>query len=126
MKSGTRSKLTLVDRNGREIPGQSGEDEMAVEYVASPEGAESGWSQDAADQARHQQLVTFAAVSAGCAAAAIATGSYALWLSRRKMTDEALTSVRDILKTCQDRVTQMEEELSHLPSRSSSSTTSVA
>ena len=71
-------------------------------------------------RAHPSQFVVFAAVSAGCAAAAIATGSYALWLSRRKMTDEALTNVRDILQTCKDRVTQMEEELNHLSSHSSS------
>jgi hypothetical protein len=64
--------------------------------------------------------MTFAAVSAGCTAAAVATGTYAFWLSRRHMADEAMTSVHDLLETCRERVTRMEAELSQSSASSSS------
>ncbi len=95
---------------------------MPVDYFASPERNGFELNSGAPERTRRTQLLTFVIVSAGCAAAAIATGSYALWLSRHQLAGEALTNVRDILKTCQDRVTQMEEELSHLPARSPSVT----
>ena len=63
------------------------------------------------ERTRNAQLVAFAAVSAGCAAAAVATGSYAFWLSRRRLADQALLSVHDLLQTCRDRVARMEEDL---------------
>ena len=121
MKSGTQSKLTLVDRNGIEIAFQAEGAEMAVEYYSRPHEEEQVPMQRAAARSRQNQLLVFAAVSTGCAAAAIATGSYALWLSRRKMADDALISVHDILKTCQERVTQIEADLTHLPIRQSAS-----
>ena len=120
MRSDTRSRLTLVDRNGREIPAQGGEDEMAVEYLASPAGGRDEDVRPARPRPGRNQFLVFAGVSAGCAAVALVTGSYALWLSRRRMADEALTSVHELLKTCQDRVSQIERELSHLPPRPSS------
>lgn len=63
------------------------------------------------ERAWNVQLVTFAAVSAGCAAAAVATGSYAFWLSRRRLANQALLSVHDLLETCRDRVARMEADL---------------
>ncbi len=62
----------------------------------------------------NSQLVTFAAVSAACTAAAVGTGTEAFWRSRRRMADDALTSVHDLLETCRDRVSRMEAELSLL------------
>ena len=117
MRSDTRSRLTLVDRNGNEVSSQQGEDETAVEYLPEPSNQEISLSagRSRTERVHQNQLLIFAAVSAGCAAAAVASGSYALWLSRRKIADEALTNVHDILKTCQDRVTRMEAELSQLP-----------
>jgi len=90
---------------------------MAVEYVASPTDEREEERPAGSERVRRNRLAVFAAVSAGCAAAAIATGSYALWLSRRRIADEALTSVHDLLKTCQERVSQIEKELSYLPPR---------
>ena len=114
-----------MDRNGREIPLQPGEDEMAVEYVASPADEREEERPAGRERTRRNQLAVFAAVSAGCAAAAIATGSYALWLSRRRIADEALMSVHDLLKTCQDRVSQIEKELSYIPPRSAPPTSAA-
>ncbi len=61
------------------------------------------------------KLIALAAVSAGCTAAAVATGSYAYWLSRRRMMEgEAYTDVHNLLETCRARVQRMEAELSTL------------
>ena len=122
MRSGTRFRLTLVDRNGREISAQAGEEETAAEYVAPSGAGREEESGSPGERASRNQLLVFAAVSAGCAVVALVTGSYALWLSRRRIADEALTSVHDLLKTCQDRVFQIEQELSHLPPRQPSPT----
>jgi hypothetical protein len=63
-----------------------------------------------------QNRVLFIAVSAACAAAAIAAGSYAVWLSRKRFARDAIMDVHDLLETCNDRMRQMEQDLSNLPS----------
>ena len=126
MKSGTQSRLTLVDRNGREISVQADDADVAAAYLAMPQDEETSPVWGAGERSRRNQLLVFGAVSAGCATAAIITGSYALWLSRRRMADEVLTSVHDILKTCQDRVSQIEEELNRLPDSTASAATTAA
>lgn len=60
--------------------------------------------------------LVFVAVSIACAFAAIASGSYALWLTRQKVARETISNVQDLLKICQDRMHQMEDDLNFLPS----------
>lgn len=59
--------------------------------------------------------LVFVAVSVACAVAAIGAGSYALWLTRQKAARDTLSSVQDLLKICQDRMHQMEDDLNLLP-----------
>jgi hypothetical protein len=61
-----------------------------------------------------QNKALFAVVSIACFTAAVAAGSYAIWLSRRKVAREAFTSVSDLLTTCQNRMSQMENDLNSL------------
>ena len=119
MKNGTQSnKLTLVDKNGEEIPVKTSVDDLSVEYIPG--------DSDAKSESRANSVLTnkvlFVVVSVACATAAIAAGSYAVWLSRRKVAQEALTNVQDLLETCQDRMSQMENDLNAITQRHSQST----
>jgi hypothetical protein len=60
----------------------------------------------------------FVVVSAACAAAALAAGSYAIWLSKRNVAREALSNVNDLLQTCQSRMSQIEHDLKSIPDAS--------
>ena len=60
-------------------------------------------------------VFAFVAVSLGCAVAAVAAGSYALWLTRQQAARETLTDVHDILKSCQDRMQKIEADLNRMP-----------
>ena len=62
-------------------------------------------------------FAVFLAVSIACMAAAVATGSYAAWLSRQQAARQALTDVSDILKSCQSRMQQLEAQVERLPGR---------
>lgn len=121
MRNGTRSnhRLTLIDNNGDEIGNKSPLDDIAVAADVPLETHEPE-PPGPIDDLLHNKAV-FAAVSIACLTAAVAAGSYALWLSRRKADQAALTNVHDLLKTCQSRMSQMEKDLKRLPRTSSSS-----
>jgi len=124
MKSGSKSnKLTLVDNAGAGIGGAEGvEDTEADYYASSVTVSEDGdIALELLRPASANQALLFIVVSAACAAAAVAAGSYAIWLSRQRVARETLTNVQDILKSCQDRMHQMEDDLSRLPKGFSSS-----
>ena len=117
MKNGIQSnKLVMVNGNGREVGGQDTSDDAAVDYAYRPESEtvmhESGASV-------HTTLIVLMTVSIACTTAAIAAGSYAVWLSRHQAAKKTLIDVNDILKTCQSRMRQLEAEVQNLPSRAS-------
>ncbi len=56
-------------------------------------------------------IAIMVSISAACAATAVATGAYALWLSRNQATRLALTDVDDILRSCQSRMQELEADL---------------
>jgi hypothetical protein len=120
MKSGTQSnrqsahRLTLIDRHGQEIAEAQDGDQASAEYSVSTVAEPSVQEVGSADVSRRHKLIAFVVVSAGCTAAAVITGSYAFWLSRRRMASEALLSVHDLLETCRDRVSRMEQDLSSI------------
>ena len=66
-------------------------------------------------QIRTLPILTLFTVSVACATAAIAAGSYAIWLTRQKAARKTLMDVQDILRICQERMHQMEDDLNHLP-----------
>jgi len=115
-KNGTRWKddaqgLTLVDSQDASRSSQSEAEDAATDSVAPAEGVEVA----APPASASRQAVALVAVSVACASAAIAAGSYAVWLTRRQATQAALTDVRDLLRTCQTRMTQMEDDLHRMP-----------
>ena len=116
MKNGTLSNsLKMVDNNGQEVAKSDSMDDAAVDHVYTREQETA--SIDAV-QSVHSTLVVLIAVSTVCMMAAIASGSYALWLAKRQGTHEVLTDVNEILKTCQLRIRQLETEVQLLPGRS--------
>lgn len=56
-------------------------------------------------------IAIMVSISAACAATAVATGAYALWMSRHQVTRRALTDVDDILRSCQSRMQELEADL---------------
>ena len=56
-------------------------------------------------------IAIMVSISAACAATAVATGAYALWLSRHQATRRTLTDVDDILRSCQSRMQELEADL---------------
>jgi hypothetical protein len=102
MKNGTHSNsLKMVDNSSHEVVQSDPMDDDTL---------------DAAQSVR-STLVVLIAVSTICMMAAIASGSYALWLAKRQGAHKALTDVNDILKTCQLRIRQLETEVQQLPER---------
>jgi hypothetical protein len=117
MKNGTRSnRLTLVDSAGQDL--SSDREDAADSGVSS--GADA--QQDRQTPAGNPILILFT-VSIACAAAAIAAGSYGLWLARQKAARRTLTDVQDILRLCQERMQKMDAELGQLPQGLSSAET---
>ena len=115
MKNGSRSnKLTLVDNAGEALSGAHGVEDATEDYYSSSVSEDGDVAAEFAGTSTNRALL-FIVVSAACAAAAVAAGSYAVWLSRQRVTREALTNVQDILKICQDRMHQMEDDLNRLP-----------
>ena len=118
MRNGTISKLNkliLIGSNGRPVPGQDAVDDAAVDYPFDTE-IELPLVLDSARKTRVTMLV-FMAVSVACTTAAVATGSYAIWLSRHQAARQALIDVNDILKSCQSRMKQLEADVQRLPDR---------
>ena len=109
MKNGLRfSKLTLVESS------PDNEDDPAAYLPYRPQ-AETAPAANDGDSRLFFVLLT---VSISCAAASVATGSYAVWLARQQAARQALTDVNDILRSCQSRMSQLETELQGLPERS--------
>lgn len=114
MKNGTQSnKLVMVDSSGQEIGGPDSIDDAAVDYVYRFDAEASVLDPG---QSIRTTLFVFIAVSIACTTAAIAAGSYAIWLSKRQAAHKTLTDVNDILKTCQARMRQLETDVQQLPS----------
>ena len=115
-KNGTpfsRRTLTLID-SADPNPSDTEMEDAARDSIASSRTEEADAAREPLARTSRQALV-FVVVSLACASAAIAAGTYAVWLTRRQTAQNALTDVRDILKTCQDRMGQMEDDLHHLP-----------
>ncbi len=118
MRNGTTSngnKLVLVNSSGRPVHGQDLVDDAAVDYLSGSETEAPAPSEDS--RKARATLLVFMAVSIACTTAAIATGSYAIWLSRHQAARQALTDVNDILKSCQSRMQQLEADVQRLPTR---------
>ena len=118
MRNGTISKLNkliLIGSNGRPVPGQDSVEEASADYSFGP-NVEAPLVLDGARKTRVTMLV-FMAVSVACTTAAVATGSYAIWLSRHQAASQALIDVNDILKSCQSRMQQLEADVQRLPER---------
>ena len=114
MRNGTHfNRLTLVSDGHGDNP-QDDADDAASYYPYKPQS-----DQVFADEAAQVQrtFVVFLSLSIACAAAALATGSYAVWLSRHEAARQALTDVNEILKSCQSRMSQLEADLQRLPNR---------
>lgn len=120
MKNGTQSKermlhkLTMVDGSSQGFGSSDSMDDAAADYAYVID--QEAIALEAVQNVR-TMLFVLAAVSAACTAAAIASGTYAVWLARRQGTHKVLTDVNDILKTCQSRMRELEAEVQQLPSR---------
>ncbi len=113
MRNGTRSnKLRLVDNSVSTI-GETGE---AVADQDARSSGDWGWLVRADREGGVSSILILFTMSVACATAAVAAGSYALWLTRHRSAHKTLTDVQDILKVCQERMWQMENDLNHLPS----------
>ncbi len=116
MKNATRfSRLVLVNSSEVPIHTEDAMDDAASDYAYQSD-SETAPTGDANYRLR-TTLMLFMAVSIACTTAAIASGSYAVLLSRRQAARQALTDVNDILKTCQARMRDLEMEVQQLPSR---------
>ncbi len=118
MRNGTLSngnKLVLVNSSGQPVDGSAMVDDAAVDYLSSSDN-ETAVSPDETRKTRVTLLV-FMAVSIACTTAAIATGTYAVWLSRHQAARQVLIDVNDILKSCQSRMQQLEADVQRLPER---------
>ena len=117
MKNGTRSngRSSVVERPG-DTPDEKLFEYSALEYPQ--ESAQQSTQRDPRDSTKDllENRALFAVVSIACFAAALAAGSYAVWLSRRKVANQALTHVSDLLETCQSRMLQIERDMSSLAS----------
>ncbi len=78
--------------------------------------AESGLDTEAGSDNDSRLFFVLLTVSISCAAASVATGSYAVWLARQQAARQALTDVNDILRSCQSRMSELESVLQRLPS----------
>ncbi len=114
MKNGIRSngnRLVLVSSNGQPVEGQETLDDATVDYKDRFDMETLAQE----DGSLNTALLILMVVSIACTTAAIATGSYAVWLSRHSSTQKTLTDVNEILKSCQSRMQQLESEVTHLP-----------
>ena len=120
MRNGTTSnlnKLIMVSSNGRPMPGSASVDDAAVDYPFNSDADVPLVVNDA--RGTRATMLVFMAVSIACTTAAVATGSYAIWLSRHQAARQALIDVDDILKSCQSRMQQLEADVQRLPERQS-------
>jgi cytochrome c-type biogenesis protein CcmH/NrfG len=116
------NRLRLVDGDAAARGGEAPPEDISDDYGDAAADYNFSLSDEALtplDDARRARLtlLTFMAVSVACTTAAIATGSYALWLSRQQATQRALTDVAAILKSCQARMQQLEADVERLPGK---------
>ncbi len=109
-----RRGLTLVGRREGDNAPPSDTEDSAVDYFSASLAQDAELAAVPLAQTSRQALV-FVLVSVACATAALAAGTYAIWLTRRQAAQNALTDVRDLLRTCHDRMVQMEDDLHRLP-----------
>ena len=102
------NKLTLVGS------GQEDADDPIAYYYQSGADRPIFTGENSSTQA---MFLTFLAISVTCAAATIVSGSYAFWLLRQQAAHQALTNVNDILRSCQNRMSQLESDIQRLPGR---------
>ena len=119
MKNGTRfNKLVLVvntpARDKSDTRGQADDPAAYFPYLSSSEDAANATE---SSLTVNKTILVFLAISATCAAASIASGSYAVWLARHQAARQAITDVNDILKSCQTRMSQLEADIQRLPNR---------
>jgi len=115
-----RRGLTLVGRREGDSAVPSDTEDSVADYFSA------SLAQDAEAAAvplvhTSRQALVFVLVSIACATAALASGTYAIWLTRRQAAQNALTDVRDLLQTCHDRMVQMEDDLHRMPPSPSTS-----
>ncbi len=111
MRNGTRfSKLT----NFNKLTNASEADDDPAAYFAYQPDAEILPAQG---EGAKNLFYVFLTLSITCAAATVATGSYAVWLARQQAAHQALTDVNDILRSCQVRMSQLESDIQRLPNR---------
>jgi hypothetical protein len=118
MRNGTlsnKNKLVLVNSGGQPMDGLDLIDDAAVDYLSGPDNEASLAVEDT--HKTRLTLLMLMAVSVACATVAIATGSYAIWLSRQQAARQVLVDVNDILKSCQIRMQQLEADVQKLPER---------
>ena len=110
MRNGTHfNRLALVSSN---------QADDAQSDAASDNPYQSQSEQFVNETAQVQKtFAVFLSLSIACAAASLATGSYAAWLLRHQAARQALTDVNEILKSCQSRMSQLEADLQRLPTR---------
>ena len=109
MKNGTQSSgLKLVDNGG--APTGSEFDELHWEDRRLP-------AADGEDKTSPNMALVFVVLTIACAVAAVAAGSYAVYLTKQRQARAVLTDVQDIVKNCQDRMNQMETDLGSRPNR---------
>lgn len=108
MRNGIRfNELRLVDNSAE------ADDDPAAYIPYRPDGEDP-----AASAPRPNSLFyVFLTLSITCAAATVVTGSYAVWLARQQAAHQALTDVNDILRSCQSRMSQLEQDVQRLPNR---------
>ncbi len=112
--SAGRRSLTLVDGPDGDAAAPSDTEDAAADYFTASMAQEAELAVVPLARTSRQALV-FVLVSVACATAALASGTYAVWLTRRQAAQNALTDVRDLLRTCHDRMVQMEDDLHRLP-----------
>ncbi len=114
-----RRGLTLVGRRDGDAAVPSETEDSAADYFSGSLAQEAELAAVPLARTSRQALV-FVLVSVACATAALASGTYAVWLTRRQAAQNALTDVRDLLRTCHDRMVQMEDDLHRMPAPSTS------
>ena len=56
----------------------------------------------------------FIGVCAACAIGAVAAGSYAAWLIKKREADSVILDVHDLIQSCEDRVAQIEAQINRI------------
>lgn len=114
-----RRGLTRVGRREGDNAAPSDTEDSAADYFSASMAQEAELAAVPLAHTSRQALI-FVLVSVACATAALASGTYAIWLTRRQAAQNALTDVRDLLRTCHDRMVQMEDDLHRMPAPASS------